>query len=394
MKNDKWKVMKKKHFVTLFPASLNVHLLKDVGMVPFVMYRDYGYDATLVCLRNEETYPALEREVKGLKISFLPEEKRYTFGRISWEAVSYLRKWAREIDVLNLYHATKESLFYGFVYKWFNPKGILYIKLDVNIEQFDSRKTQIIHPFRLKGYSWYFKHIADMVSCELPSACDYMKKNIPSLKGKLLLLPNGIDDRAADLKTTRLFSVEEKENMIIIIGRIGAPEKNHELLLRAAARVDWKDWRLAFIGPVEKSFQLWSESFLASRPELKSRVVFTGGISDRKELYNWYNRAKVCCLTSRYESFGLVLTEALYFGNFLLVTPVAPAGYLTDSERLGRILRTEEEWTEMLGRITAGSFDTTQFYEQARIYSENFRWSANLAALDRSLRVCLEDRTK
>ncbi len=385
---------KKKRFVTLFPPAANVHLLKDVGMIPYILYRDYGYDSTLVCFRNETAYPALEREVKGLKIHFLPEDKSYAFGRISRQAVAYLRKHAREIDVLNLYHNTQESLFYGFIYKLFNPEGIVYIKLDINIERFDAQKTQRIHAWRLKGYNWFFRHIADVVSCELPSAFDYLEKAIPALKGKLLLLPNGIDGKAIENEGIQVLPAGEKENLLVAVGRIGAPEKNHELLLRAAAQVDLKDWKIALVGPVNEAFREWSESFLASRPALKKQVVFTGPITGRTELYGWYNRAKVCCLTSRYESFGLVLVEALYFGNYLLTTPVAPAAFLTDSERVGRIVRTEEELAGMLGQIAGGAFDTEPFYGLVRNYSERFRWSAILSGLDRALRTILDRRKK
>lgn len=383
-----------KRFVTLFPAATNVHLLKDVGMIPFCMYRDYGYHATLVCLRNEAAYPALEREVKGLKIHFLPDEKSYAFGRISRQAVAYLRKQAKKIDVLNLYHNTQETLFYGFIYKLFNPRGVLYIKLDINIERLDAQKTQRIHAWRLKGYGWFFRHIADVVSCELPAAFDYLERVIPALKGKLLLLPNGIDDKAIEKQGIQVLPAREKENLLIAVGRIGAPEKNHELLLRAAAQAELNDWKIALVGPVNEAFGKWSESFLASRPALKKQVLFTGPIAGRNELYGWYNRAKVCCLTSRYESFGLVLVEALYFGNYLLTTPVAPAAFLTDSERVGRIVCTEEELAEMLGRITGGMFDTEPFYGAARNYSEHFRWSAIVPKLDRALRTCLDKRKK
>jgi hypothetical protein len=63
-------------FVTLFPGATNIHLTKDVGMIPFIMHKYYGYDSTLVCYKNDE-YDYLETEVKGLKIDFL-EKKQAT----------------------------------------------------------------------------------------------------------------------------------------------------------------------------------------------------------------------------------------------------------------------------------------------------------------------------
>ena len=61
------------NFVTLFLRMKNVHLLKDVGMIPYILHRDYGVDSTMVSMKNEEKYPFLNKEVSGLKMRFLPE---------------------------------------------------------------------------------------------------------------------------------------------------------------------------------------------------------------------------------------------------------------------------------------------------------------------------------
>lgn len=375
----------RKTFVTLFPPAQNVHLLKDVGMIPFCMYRDYGYDATLVCFPNEENYPALEEEVKGLKISFLKEDREYRLGKVSLKVLNYIEEHAKEIDVLNLYHNTTETLLYGLFYKMFHPKGILYIKLDINIERFDAQTTQWIHPLRMLGYKWYFRHIADVVSAELPDSRQYLLDRLPSLKDKLLLVPNGTDDKAIADNGITVRPFEEKENLIIAVGRIGAVEKNHEMLLRAAARVDLKDWKIALIGPVDEKFGKWAEQFLTDNAPLKDKVVFTGNISNRKELYGWYNRAKAFCLTSLYESFGLVFTEALYFGNYIITTNVLPSKYITDSGRLGTIVHSEEELTETLRQLTGGTLDIASVYDPVVEYSAKFRWSTILEVLNEAI---------
>lgn len=382
----------KKRFVTLFPPACNVHLLKDVGMIPFCMYRDYGYDASVVCFPNEESYPALDAEVKGLKISFLKQDREYRLGRISLKVLNYLEEHAKEIDILNLYHNTTETLVYGLFYKMFNPKGILYIKLDINIERFDAQKTQWIHPLRMLGYKGYFNYIANVVSAELPSSKQYLLEHISSLHDKLLLITNGTDDKAIRENGISVLPFAKKENLIITVGRIGAGEKNHEMLLQAIAQTDLKDWKVALIGPVDDGFRVWADEFISRHPHLKDKIIFTGNISNRRELYDWYNRAKVFCLTSRYESFGLVFTEALYFGNYIVSTPVMSSNYITDSGRLGSIVHSEEELAGTLGRITDGTMDIASFYDAIVKYSEKFRWSGILGELDEAIRKQLDKK--
>ena len=51
----------KLNFVTLFPQCQNIHLVKDVGMIPYVMHRDMGYDSYVMCYKNGD-YPYLDTE--------------------------------------------------------------------------------------------------------------------------------------------------------------------------------------------------------------------------------------------------------------------------------------------------------------------------------------------
>ena len=60
----------KPSFATFFPECENIHLTKDVGMIPYVMHRDMRYDAILISYRNGD-YPYLDSEVPGLKMRFM-----------------------------------------------------------------------------------------------------------------------------------------------------------------------------------------------------------------------------------------------------------------------------------------------------------------------------------
>lgn len=51
-------------------------------------------------------------------------------------------------------------------------------------------------------------------------------------------------------------------------------------------------------------------------------VILLGNIEDKNLLYDDYDRAKVFLLTSRWESFGIVLVEALRFGNYIIATEI------------------------------------------------------------------------
>ena len=378
--------MKNNRFVTLFPSSQNVHLLKDIGMIPYILFRDYGYDSSLVTFKDSEEYPALENEVQGLKLSFLEADPNYQFTKPSIKVLKYIWKNASKIDILNLYHNTKETLLYGLVYRLRNPKGVLYIKLDLNIKRFE----QCISKLKILGYTTFFKLISSVVSYELDTTGLYLKSIFPVLKCKSLKITNGVDEGLIRQEGIEVLSFDKKEDLIIAVGRIGSPEKNHELLLRALKEIRLENWSVVFIGPVEPLFQKKAEAFFVDYPYLRERIRFTGPIYERKELYAWYNRAKVFCLTSQWESFGIVLVEALYFGDYIVTTNVASASELTKNGTIGSIVKGESELTGILQDIIDDKIALGDYYTNVREHSRNYIWKDILRPLDERLRQLIK----
>ena len=60
-------------FLTIFPNAENVHLIKDVGMIPYTLHREYGYDSTIASYKNG-VYPYYETEVKGITQVFISKK--------------------------------------------------------------------------------------------------------------------------------------------------------------------------------------------------------------------------------------------------------------------------------------------------------------------------------
>ena len=111
-------------FVTLFLKTRNVHLTKDVGMLPYLLHKLHATDSSVVTYKNDEEYSYIDDEVKGLKLEFVEK----TGGGIIFDGVRYLAQNASKIDVLNTYHLNLSSYVYGIVYKRFNPNGRIYLK--------------------------------------------------------------------------------------------------------------------------------------------------------------------------------------------------------------------------------------------------------------------------
>jgi glycosyltransferase involved in cell wall biosynthesis len=363
-------------FVTVFTETENFHLVKDVGQLPYFMYKTEGYDATLISYKNNVEYPFIDQEVNGLKLNFIANKGRFLYFELG--VLYYLLNHSKSIDVLNLFHFKKDNILYLLIYKLVNPQGKAYIKLDMDILFFKNYNAFLFSNYRIKNFflkaltSWIFK-LTDLFSVETDQAKEYLLHVYPELEHKLICIPNGVDNLYLD-KEIPVKAFHEKENIILTVGRIGTEQKNTELLLEALKITDLKDWKVYILGPIEENFKKYIADFYREYPQLENKVIFTGNITDRKELFDWYNRSKVFCLTSRWESFGIVFAEALYFGNYIITSPVSSATYITDNNKYGTIAEGLEFSNAIQQSIEPG-FLSSQRYEEIRRFSkENFTW--------------------
>ena len=115
----------------------------------------------------------------------------------------------------------------------------------------------------------------------------------------------------------------KKENTILTVGRLGTEQKATDIMLSAFAMAADKipDWSLKLVGSMEPSFKGFIDSFFNKHPELKDRVIFTGKITEKADLFKEYAKAKIFTLTSILEGgTPNVVAEALHSGCAMAVT--------------------------------------------------------------------------
>jgi len=336
-----------KKFVTIFPICENVHLTKDLGQIPYFLHKKHGYDSTMVTYKNNSHYDNINSEVKGLKIDFIEDTGRFSF--LEKGVLKYIYKNAKQIDVINLYLYSKFTFAYGILYKILNPKGCLYIKLDGYNETFDKKKiehsTNKIKNYGLKLLEAIFLKKVDLMSMENSEGTKLVQQMFPSIADKIIYLPVGVNDVfLEEAFKNKHITYSDKENIILSVGRVGEEIKNHEMIIRALTQTNMKNWKMVFVGPVNDNFKIYFDKLSTAFPSLKESVIFTGNISSRIELYEWYNRAKVFCMTSHKESFCHAISEALYFGNYIIGTDgIMSIKDITDSGKYGITLKDDDD---------------------------------------------------
>jgi glycosyltransferase involved in cell wall biosynthesis len=358
----------KKRFVLYFRDLQNVHLFKDVGMVPFVLAHDYGYDSEILCRSTEDHSRYTLNELVGLKISCL-----------SGSIYSYLLDHARDIDVLMLFHIKTETMYVGLLYKLLNPNGVLYVKYDLDDKKLLyatwGNRNLITQVKRNLLFALFKKHL-DLFSIENKRVYEdisYIRDN------SKMYLPNGFWKEMLQKSGVRQKSFSEKSNLIILVGRHGSRQKNSEFMFDVLEKIgSIDDWRVCFIGDTTREFDDRKEQFLNSHPHFCSRIDCVGAVKDKRELFEYYNEAKIFCLPSRWEGFPLVGPEALCFGNVLLMTRELVSSYdLTGDGTVGFVAGNEDvtEWAVCLSGLIADQALLEDSSTRAkRYFDENFDW--------------------
>ena len=364
--------MKKTRFVTLHPSGTNVDLIKDEGQIPYTLCANHNVDAAIVACHIDRKTANL-KSVKGLKVSHFP-----LLVNNALTGAVYLLFNARKIDWLNIYFAGRQAYCWTKLYKCLNPKGHVYLKLDMDFRGCslyeESEKERAV--FRRNT------EIVDIVSVE----SEAVKNRIQKYAAKdILLIENGISRLDFNPKVD-----QPRENVFITVGRLGTRQKATEILLQAFAdSADRHDWKLKLVGKVDEKFKPYIDMFFQKHPELKNRVIFTGEIKDREQLYGEYCRAKVFVLPSRWESFGLSCGEALCCGCRLILTDtIPPAKEMTNNGRYGKIIEAEnvDALTKELLNAVKQEYDQQQVDELVKYANEQFSWERVCKKLYREMK--------
>lgn len=374
----------KKSFYTLFLTNEKVDLVKDQGMIAYYLYK-LGYDSHFVSFIEPSKEDIFQKQVKGLSLHNLGQMSLPQHPQLMMycrKAFKFIFQNRKNIDILNLYYI-KHSILYGLLYKLFRPKGCLYVKADMNVKAFRNEAKQWFHFIRHFVYKLYLHYIVDKITVESSAGYHFLQQEYNLPENKLKYLPNGNDDYFLDKVPS--IPHQQKKNIILTVGRIGVWEKNNEMLLEACEQIAWKDdWELHLVGPIDERFKSYVSKFY-QRTHLEDRVKFIGPIYDKAELFQYYNNAKIFCLTSHHESFGFVCIEAQAFGNYLITTPISTANDFVPNNDIGKVIETAEELAMQINRLISNTQLLAEAHPKIIQYAQQFRWSVITKDLDKFL---------
>lgn len=299
--------MRKRLFV-VFENLEKVHLHKDVGMLPYVLAKHYEYDVTILSLNKEKEIQDTDF-LKHVKLKLFNNKKNIYL---------YILKNIWMINFLMFFHDEKRRGLFYLLCKMLNYKIFIYVKLDMDyltaIERVEKSKNDGFIKIILKKI---YNSVVDLFTVETFEVFEIIKK-LPMYKNKIKYLPNGF--YAKDEYDFKL----PKEKLIVVVGRLGTPQKNSYLLIKTLEKLNsLNGYKIHLIGPYTQEFKREYENLIRQKPFFKDKVLLIGNIPDKVTLYKHYKRANFLLMTSIYESFGLVLIESMYFGCRIISTDLS-----------------------------------------------------------------------
>jgi glycosyltransferase involved in cell wall biosynthesis len=333
---------------------------KDVFLVPYYLGKLCGLGVTIAF---PETAASREvpREHRGVTLEPLHAlhfPLRHVLRSPHWRLALRCVRGARATKLLMLFHFRTATYLLGLLYKALNRSGFLYVKADAMAVPQSPEPHGFGGRLRHAVYKRFLRE-CDLLTFESRQLMDSFLKqyrNDEELRDKTRLMPNGVDDELLAEAGVRPRPLELRENLVLTVGRLGSHQKNTAMLLDAVRAADLHGWEVVLVGSHDDATAQSVAALQADSPN-SVKVTLAGPISDKKTLWELYAKAKVFVLTSRWESFGIVLSEAWLFGDYLISTDVGVAGQIV-AKGYGELIPQEDSnvLADVLTRVTEDGY--------------------------------------
>lgn len=278
-----------------------------------------GYDIEIVSIRKTRKTPMFNLD-SGISIQYLYDARRpkesTVLGSFKQLIKNYITKIPsflidRNEDLYHMFNIMTDIKLYRVLKTLktdilittipsFNLLSAKYVSHNI-IKVGQEHKVFDQHADTLKKKIYKHYHQLDVLTCLTDEEKNGFEKILSLSKEKIIKIPNGTE---IPFQTANL-----KNKTIIAAGRY-VPDKGFDLLIQAFALVndEFPDWRVKIFGAgIEKEY-LREEIF---RTESYNNVFL---MPKSNKLFDEMQTASIYALSSRHESFGMVIIEAMSVG--------------------------------------------------------------------------------
>lgn len=291
--------MKIAHVVSTFPPHLGG--MGSVCWNEADLLSDKGHDVTVFTLEYPDT--TYDDTIYSFSVVRLPAIFKYGDAGVIPQLFWHLKGF----DIVHLHYP-----FYGAA-EWFCFKNIPFV-LTYHMDA----QTTGIKSFLQKIYDFFWPRFifsrAKKIIVVDPEYFKTVKFGSKVKQENVVQIFNGVDVKmfkpmSADLADLDLEDLEGKKIILFVSNPI--PLKRLDLLIRAMKKIEDDDMVLLVVGG---GYDLDKYKKMARELGLESRVKFVGACANSQQLSDYYNIGSCFVLPSDYESFALVVAEAMSCG--------------------------------------------------------------------------------
>lgn len=155
--------------------------------------------------------------------------------------------------------------------------------------------------------------------------------------------------------------IEDKENLLIAVGSL-TKQKGFDMLIKALSGIDLTDWKCYIIGEGPERVHLTS---LIEEYNLTEYVLLIGR---KNNIYDYFTKASVFVLSSRYEGYPNVLAEAMAHGcSCIAFDCLTGPSEIISNGRNGYLLEANniDKLRETIVKVIASQNIRTDFFKTA-----------------------------
>lgn len=377
------------------PSDSDVMVYKDAGMFLYSLAKYCNWHCTYAYFKTQEG------EFRNSSFSEYVQSVCIGSADAYREQVplakQFIKAHGMDYDVIMFFNYGSTIWRLARLCKQVNPHVVVYSKLDMGLGGFSHFHKQGILSNLKNRFERIKSQYVDFFTVETKAFYEALKENVV-FRNRIGYLPNGVSLLDVDLDIENRY--QKKENIILTVGRLGTYQKHNELLVDAIQYIPLQvlaDWKIYFVGPSTEEFEAYVNTFKSHHPEYADAIVMIGNVSDRTQLYELYRRAKIMCMTSRYESFCIAAFEGIYFGTYPVLTNYSASVIdVTAGHRIGSIVNEEDAEAlanELANELCKAMIDSKLELkgEELQCYArEHFSYEALARQLDSYLKRLIE----
>lgn len=294
---------RKKKVIAFFVGSLQHGGAERVIVNLANFWVNTGQKVIIITLSNTESFYKLDDRIEHLKLGLIENSEGSIWKGLRGNLIRIyqLRKTLKENRVDSLISFITDANIISIL-------ATLYTKIKVVVSDRAAPQSEklFINPIKLKVKKLLYPFADYVVVQTYGAAAFYKWLDNDNVK----IINNPITNFSTDTLNLK------REKVILGVGRL-VEEKNFFLLIEAFSRFKLTDWKLVILGEGKERPKL---EMMIEKYNLNDSVLLKG---NTKNVAEWYQKASIFVLSSKYEGYPNALIEAMSMGLAVISTDCA-----------------------------------------------------------------------